>query len=57
MRDLLSSVDNLSRAVTAVPIEKEKLDEPIKNLRYLLDLIKCKITFLYFILINRKISK
>ncbi len=32
VRDLLSSVDNLSRAVTAVPIEKEKLDEPIKNL-------------------------
>ena len=33
------------------------LNEPIKNLSYLLDLIKCKITFLYFILTNKKISK
>ena len=32
VRDLLSSVDNLTRAVNASPIEKEKLDEPIKNL-------------------------
>jgi len=32
VRDLLSSVDNLTRAVKASPIEKEKLDEPIKNL-------------------------
>ncbi len=32
VRDLLSSVDNLARAVNASPIEKEKLDEPIKNL-------------------------
>ncbi len=33
------------------------LNEPIKNLSYLLDLIKCKITFLYFILTNKKILK
>ena len=32
VRDLISSVDNLTRAVEAVPAEKEKLDEPIKNL-------------------------
>ena len=32
VRDLMSSVDNLTRAVEAVPAEKEKLDEPIKNL-------------------------
>ena len=32
VRDLLSSVDNLTRAVEAVPIDKEKLDEPVKNL-------------------------
>ena len=32
VRDLLSSVDNLTRAVNASPVEKEKLDEPIKNL-------------------------
>ena len=32
VRDLLSSVDNLSRAVKASPINKDKLDEPIKNL-------------------------
>ncbi len=32
VRDLMSSVDNLTRAVESVPIEKEKLDEPIKSL-------------------------
>ena len=32
VRDLLSSVDNLTRAVNASPIDKEKLEEPIKNL-------------------------
>ena len=32
VRDLLSSVDNLTRAVNASPVKKEKLDEPIKNL-------------------------
>ncbi len=32
IRDLMSSVDNLTRAVESVPPEKEKLDEPIKNL-------------------------
>ena len=32
LRDLLSSVDNLTRAVNASPVKKEKLDEPIKNL-------------------------
>ena len=32
VRDLLSSVDNLTRAVQAAPKEKKGLDEPIKNL-------------------------
>ena len=32
VRDLLLSVDNLTRAVDAVPDEKKELDEPIKNL-------------------------
>ena len=32
VRDLLSSVDNLSRAVNAAPLDKENLDEPLKNL-------------------------
>ncbi len=32
VRDLLSSVDNLTRAVNAAPLDKEKLEEPIKNL-------------------------
>ena len=32
VRDLLLSVDNLTRAVDAVPAEKKELDEPIKNL-------------------------
>jgi len=32
VRDLMSSVDNLTRAVEAAPVEKEKLEEPIKNL-------------------------
>ena len=32
VRDLLSSVDNLSRAVDAAPSDREKLEEPIKNL-------------------------
>ena len=32
VRDLLLSVDNLTRAVDAVPSEKKELDEPIKNL-------------------------
>ncbi len=32
VRDLLSSVDNLTRAVKAIPEKKDELDEPIKNL-------------------------
>ena len=32
VRDLLTTVDNLDRAVKASPLEKDKLDEPIKNL-------------------------
>jgi molecular chaperone GrpE len=40
VRDLVSSVDNLQRALEAVPNDKSQLSEPIKNLIIGLDIVE-----------------
>ena len=40
VRDLVSSVDNLQRALEAVPDDKSKLSEPIKNLVIGLEIVE-----------------
>ena len=40
IRDLVSSVDNLQRALEAVPDDKSQLSEPIKNLVIGLDIVE-----------------
>ncbi len=40
VRDLLSSVDNLQRALEAVPVDKSNLSEPIKNLIVGLEIVE-----------------
>ena len=43
IRDLLSSVDNLQRALEAVPEDKSQLSEPIKNLVIGLEIVEKEI--------------
>ena len=43
VRDLVSSVDNLQRALESVPDDKSKLSEPIKNLIIGLDIVQKEI--------------
>ena len=43
VRDLVSSVDNLQRALESVPEDKSKLPEPIKNLIIGLDIVEKEI--------------
>ncbi len=43
VRDLLSSVDNLQRALEAVPDDKSQLSEPIKNLFIGLEIVEKEI--------------
>merc|ERR1712146_790691 len=43
VRDLLSSVDNLQRALEAVPYDKSQLSEPIKNLVIGLEIVEKEI--------------
>ena len=43
VRDLLSSVDNLQRALEAVPDDKSQLSEPIKNLVIGLEIVEKEI--------------
>ena len=40
VRDLVSSVDNLQRALKAVPVDKSQLSEPVKNLIVGLEIIE-----------------
>tara|TARA_B100000886_G_scaffold321431_1_gene263629 strand:- start:56 stop:682 length:627 start_codon:yes stop_codon:yes gene_type:complete len=40
VRDLVSSVDNLQRALKAVPVDKSQLSEPIKNLIIGLEIVE-----------------
>ena len=40
VRDLVSSVDNLQRALEAVPVDKSQLSEPIKNLIIGLEIVE-----------------
>ena len=44
VRDLLSSVDNLQRALNAVPKDKPQLSEPVKNLIIGLEIVEKEIT-------------
>ena len=44
VKDLVSSVDNLQRALEAVPEDKSSLPEPIKNLIIGLDIVEKEIT-------------
>ncbi len=43
VRDLVSSVDNLQRALESVPDDKSKLPEPVKNLIIGLDIVEKEI--------------
>ena len=43
VRDLLSSVDNLQRALKAVPDDKSQLSEPVKNLVIGLEIVEKEI--------------
>ena len=43
IRDLVSSVDNLQRALEAVPVDKSQLSEPIKNLVIGLEIVEKEI--------------
>ncbi len=43
VRDILSSVDNLQRALEAVPNDKSQLSEPIKNLIVGLEIVEKEI--------------
>ena len=43
VRDLVSSVDNLQRALESVPDDKSKLSEPVKNLIIGLDIVEKEI--------------
>ena len=43
VRDLVSSVDNLQRALEAVPVDKSQLSEPIKNLVIGLEIVEKEI--------------
>ncbi|MDC3116413.1 nucleotide exchange factor GrpE [Alphaproteobacteria bacterium] len=43
VRDLISSVDNLQRALESVPDDKSKLSEPVKNLIIGLDIVEKEI--------------
>ena len=54
VRDLLSSVDNLTRAVNASPVKKEKLDEPIKNLIIMFPFFHILPKFLFFQMLKYK---
>ena len=40
VRDLVSSVDNLQRALKAVPVDKSQLPEPVKNLIIGLEIVE-----------------
>ena len=40
VRDLVSSVDNLQRALKAVPVDKSQLSEPVKNLIIGLEIVE-----------------
>ena len=44
IRDLVSSVDNLQRALEAVPDDKSQLSEPIKNLVIGLEIVEKEIS-------------